>query len=117
MVRIGYTEGWGTTAPGTAAVLDDLHPRLGYVGGSVDPEAIKVLFQRDPWIASLRTVRGTVHAVIVDNLEGVIVHVRDPWGLTGPGSGTGTRATINLSDFLEHWHWGVNNAVFPNRRK
>jgi hypothetical protein len=115
--KIGYLEGWGTTAEGTARVLDQLHPRLGYVGGAVDPQAAAILFQRDPWIASLKTDRGTVHAVIVDKLDGDIVHVRDPWGLSGPGSGTGTQATIKLSDFMDHWHWAINNAVFPNRLK
>ncbi len=81
------------------------------------PEAAKILFLRDPWIASLKTDRGTVHAVIVDKLEGDVVHLRDPWGLSGPGSGTGTQATIELSDFIEHWHWAMNNVVFPNRLK
>ncbi len=33
------------------------------------------------------------------------------------GSGTGTQATIKLSDFTEHWHWALNNVVFPNRLK
>jgi len=22
-----------------------------------------------------------------------------------------------LGDFMEHWHWTLNNAVFPNRHK
>jgi hypothetical protein len=100
-----------------ASQLDELHPQLGYAGGAVDPRAVTVLFQRDTWIASLRTDRGPVHAVIVDGLEGDTVRVRDPWGQSGPGSGTGTQATIRLDDFLEHWHWAINNAVFPNRRK
>jgi predicted double-glycine peptidase len=117
IAKIGYLEGWGTSSGGTARALDELHPRLGYDGGAVDPGAVQILFKRDPWIAALRTDRGTVHAVIVDRLEGDIVHVRDPWGLSGPGSGTGTQATIQLSDFLEHWHWAINNAVFPNRVK
>jgi ABC-type bacteriocin/lantibiotic exporter with double-glycine peptidase domain len=115
--RIGYVEGWITAAADTARVLDELHPRLGYVGGAVPAEATTILFQRDPWIASLKTDRGTVHAVIVDRLDGDIVHVRDPWGVSGPGSGTGTLATIKLSDFMEHWHWAINNAVLPNRLK
>jgi predicted double-glycine peptidase len=115
--KIGYLEGWGTMAEDAARVLDEFHPRLGYAGGAVPPEAASILFKRDPWIASLKTDRGTIHAVIVDRLEGDVVQVRDPWGLSGPGSGTGTRATIRLSDFLEHWHWAINNAVFPNRRK
>lgn len=117
LARIGYLEEWDTTSAETARALDELHPRLGYAGGAVDPGAVDVLFQRDPWIASLRTDRGTVHAVIVDRREGDTVYVRDPWGLSGPGSGVGTQATIRLSDFLEHWHWALNNAAFPNRLK
>jgi hypothetical protein len=116
-VKIGLIEGYGTTSVATAAILDELHPKLGYGGGSVDAEAIGILFNRDPWIASLKTDRGTIHTVIVDKLEGDIVHVRDPWGLAGPSGATGTRATIKLSDFLDHWHWAINNAVFPNRLK
>lgn len=115
--KIGYLEGWGTTSGETAQVLDELHPRLGYAGGAVDPETIAILFKRVPWIASLRTERGTIHAVIVDGVEGDFVHVRDPWGVSGPDSGSGSQATIKLSNFLEHWHWALNNAVFPNRLK
>ena len=113
----GYIEDYGTTAECTAPVLDGLHPRLGYKGGTVSREDAAILFRRDPWIASLKTYHGTVHAVIVDALEGTIVHVRDPWGLAGPGSGSGSKATMLLNDFLEHWHWSLYKAVFPNRRK
>ena len=77
--RIGYLEGWGTTADATGRALDSLHPRLGYSGGPVDPASSAILFRRDPWIASLRTDQGTVHAVIVDSLRDDVVHVRDPW--------------------------------------
>ena len=117
LAKIGYIEGYGTTSANTATVLDELHPAFGYAGGSVAPEAVTILFRRAPWIACLKTDHGTVHAVIVDKLEGDVVHVRDPWGLTGPGSALGTRATIKLSDFMEHWHWALNNVVIPNRRK
>lgn len=115
--KIGYLEGWGTTAAGIAQELNELHPQFGYAGGPVDPEVAAKFFQSAPWIASLRTNHGTVHAVIVDRLESGMVHVRDPWGLSGPGSGRGTQATIELNDFLEHWHWALNNVVLPNRVK
>ena len=42
-----------------------------------------------------------------------IVHVRDPWGLNGPGSGTGTRATLSLADFKLHWHGAIHQVVIP----
>lgn len=115
--QIGHLDGWGTTTPDTATVLDELHPKLGYAGGAVDEKLLPILVRRGPWIASLRTGRGVVHAVIVDGLDGDVVRVRDPWGISGPGSECGTRATIHLSDFLEHWHWAMNNAVYPTRRK
>lgn len=114
---IGYHEGYGTTAERTATVLSELHPKLDYDGGSVSEEGLAILFARDPWIASVRTDRRSVHAVLVDRLAGDILHVRDPWGLVGPGSGTGTVATIKLADFLYHWHWALNKAVIPIRRK
>ncbi len=117
LARIGYLEGWGTAAEDVAPVLSDLHPGLGHDGGSIPPEAVSVLFDRGPLIANVRTDRGTVHAVIVDGLDGDTVRVRDPWGLKGPGSGTGTKATLSLQDFLEHWQWALNKAVIPNRRK
>jgi predicted double-glycine peptidase len=115
--KIGYLEGWGTTSGETARALDELHPRLGFAGGAVDPETVAILFKRTPWIASLKTDRGTIHAVIVDRLEDDVVHVRDPWGISGLGSGPGSQATIKLSDFLDHWQGALNNAVFPNRLK
>jgi hypothetical protein len=117
LAKIGYIDNWGTNAKGTAKVLDELHPHLGFDGGAVNPNCIVILFRRDPWIASLLTDFGRVHAVIVDRLEADVVHVRDPWGVSGPGSGAGTRATIPLSDFMEHWDYALNNAVFPNRAK
>jgi predicted double-glycine peptidase len=117
LAKIGYVERWGTSCQDVARVLDELHPTLGYAAGSVDPESVDILVRREPWIAAVRTDRGAIHAVIVDRLEGETVHVRDPWGETGPGSGTGTRATLAWADFLEHWHWALNSAVFPVRRK
>ena len=117
LAAIGYIEDYGTTAEHTAPVLSGLHPGLGYGGGTVSREDVAILFRRDPWIASLKTFHGTIHAVVVDRLEGDIVHVRDPWGLSGPGSGSGSNATMRLTDFMEHWHWSVYKAVFPNRRK
>jgi hypothetical protein len=81
LAKIGYIEEWGTTSAGTAKALDDLHPRLGFAGGAVGPDAVPVLFKKVPWVASL------------------------------------TQAIIKLSDFMEHWHWAINNAVFPNRLK
>jgi predicted double-glycine peptidase len=117
LAKIGYYEGIGTLAKPTAAILSKLHPKLIYEGGEIPQEALAVLFKRDPWIVILRTERGQMHAVVVDGLDGDTVHVRDPWGLEGPGSGTGTKATMQLNDFLEHWHWGYYTAVFPNSQK
>lgn len=115
--RIGVVVGFGSTAGNAARVLDELHPRLGYAGGAINPEIIGVLCGRDPWIAFVKTNRRTIHSVIVDGLNGDTVHLRDPWGLGGPGSESGTRATMRLIDFIEHWHWAVNNLVYPCRLK
>ena len=117
LAEIGYIDGWGSSASSTAKALGQVHPRLGYRGGAVGPENLVILLKRDPWIASLMTDHGTVHAVIVDGLEDELVHVRDPWGLSGPGSESGTRATIRISDFLEYWDAALYNAVFPYRLK
>lgn len=115
--EIGYLEGYGSLAAPTGKALDNLHPRLRYLAGPIEPEMLTILVKRDPWIASLATEHGTIHAVIVDKLEGDILHVRDPWGPSGPGSETGTRATIRIGDFLQHWDLALNYAVFPHRIK
>ena len=115
--RIGYLDGFGTIAPRTAEALSELHPALDYKGGSIDPAALAVLFRLCPWIATLRTSRGTYHSVIVDKLEGEVVWLRDPWGATGPNAPTGSRAKMRLRDFIEHWNWGFNDGVIPRRRK
>ena len=115
--EIGYLEDFGTTAADTARVLSALHPRLDYAGGAVEPDDLARLFLRCPWIATLRTYHGSHHAVIVDKLEGNIVHVRDPWGLAGIGSATGTRASMTLDAFREHWRRAIHNAVVPVGRK
>lgn len=117
LARIGYIEGVGTFAARTAELLTALHPTLNYAGGEIDFEALPILLARDPWIASVRTLHGSMHAVIVDRLEGDMVHVRDPWGLDGPSSEAGTVATLKISDFLEHWKWTYYNGVIPQNRK
>lgn len=90
--QIGILEGVGSTAEAAAVALSDKHPRLNYVGGPLDDEKLELFLHRDPWIAFVKTDYGAVHSVIVDRCDGNLVHVRDPWGLGGPGSGTGTRA-------------------------
>ena len=117
VAQIGYYEGIGTTTERTATVLSELHPGLHYSGGEINELALAIICSRDPWIANLRTIRGTVHSVIVDRMESGIIHVRDPWGHDGPGSGTGTDAAIKLADFLEHWHWIYYTGLIPVGRK
>lgn len=112
--RIAVMEGSGSTPGPTGIALSELHPTLRYLGGSVDPDAdLPVLFRRDPWIAYVRTDMGRIHAVIVDGLDGELVQVRDPWGLAGPGSGMGTRASLSLNDFRAHWHGSFHTVVTP----
>jgi hypothetical protein len=55
--------------------------------------------------------------VIVDKLEGDVLHLRDPWGESGPGSPKGAKATMKLVDFLEHWRRAIHNVIIPLRRK
>lgn len=54
--------------------------------------------------------RIPIGGVIVDGLTDNIVSVRDPWGLTGPGSGNGTEARILFDDFLDHWRLGLHQV-------
>jgi hypothetical protein len=117
LAKIGYYEGIGTLAQPTAAVLTQLHPKLNYVGGEINYDALPILFARDPWIANVRTLHGSVHSIIVDRLDGDVVHVRDPWGLEGLASEMGTVAALKVSDFLEHWNRAYYNAVVPLARK
>lgn len=111
--RIGMREEFGSELEPAAATLSALHPRLVYAAGSVEPEVIHQLVQGDPWIARVRTLSGRNHIVIVDDLGGNLLWVRDPWGLTGPGSGSGTVAILRIGDFLEHWQFGIHEAIIP----
>lgn len=115
--RIGVVEGFGSKFESAAEVLSELHPGLTYAGGSVNPEDVNILFQRDPWVARVRTLSGRSHAILVDGLAGGVVEVRDPWGLDGPGAGTGSEAVLSLGHFLEHWHFGVHGAIIPTGLK
>jgi hypothetical protein len=110
---IGVREGFGSELESAAAVLSERHPRLTYAAGSIDPDSVAELVRRDPWIARVKTLSGRYHTVIVDVLREGILTVRDPWGLSGPGSENGTEATIRLDDFLEHWRYGIHQAIVP----
>ena len=110
---IGVREGFGSELESAAAELSKRHPSLMYAAGSIDPDALADLVRRDPWIARVRTLSGRYHTVIVDGRHDGILAVRDPWGLTGPGSGAGTEATIRLDDFLEHWRFGIHQVIIP----
>jgi hypothetical protein len=110
---IGVREGFGSELEPAAAVLSELHPRLLYLAGSIDPDGVYELIRRDPWIARVRTLSGRYHTVIVDGLYGEVLSIRDPWGLTGPGAGRGSEATIRLDVFLEHWRFGIHEAIVP----
>lgn len=111
--KIGVRDGFGSELESAAAVLSELHPRLMYLAGSVDPDAVHELIRWDPWIARVRTLSGRYHTVIVDGLCEEVLSIRDPWGLTGPGAGDGTEATIRLEVFLEHWRFGIHEAIIP----
>jgi len=115
--RIGLLEPFGSGLETAAEVLSELHPRLTYAAGSVDPDQVHVLIKSDPCVARVKTFSGRYHAVIVDGLIGNVVTVRDPWGLSGPGSGSGTEAEIELRDFLEHWRYGIHGTIIPNQLK
>jgi hypothetical protein len=115
--RIGVEEGFGSELESAAAVLSKRHPGLINAAGSIDPDAVAELVRRDPWIARVRTLSGRYHTVIVDGLHDGVLAVRDPWGLSGPGSGSGTEATIRLDDFLEHWRFGIHQVIIPIEHK
>jgi predicted double-glycine peptidase len=112
--EIGVVDGFGSTAETAAVALTGRHPRLRYLGGGLLEEQLNLFFRRDPWIAYVTTVWGTFHSVIVDGCDGQTVAVRDPWGLKGPGSGQGTRATLHLDDFIESWNRAACNGVVPH---
>ena len=63
---IGVRAGFGSELEPAAAVLSELHPRLIYLAGSMDPDAVHELFRRDPWIARVKTLAGRYHTIIVD---------------------------------------------------
>lgn len=111
--RIGMREGFGSELEQAAATLSALHPRLLYAAGSVAPDSFRQLVHGDPWITRVKTLTGRYHTVIVDGLDVDLLSVRDPWVLTGPGSECGTEAMIRLDHFLEHWRYGIHEAIIP----
>jgi len=113
--RIEYHEGSGTDAKDIAALLTRLHPNDRFMGGTIEPEFLESVTGVAPWIASVKTLSGSRHAVIVDKVANGIVHIRDPWGLFGPGSSTGSRATMELGNFHDHWRAGFHLSVFRQR--
>ncbi|MBY0228342.1 MAG: hypothetical protein K2W96_03585 [Gemmataceae bacterium] len=115
--RAGLIDGIGMFADRVAEALTTEHPRWHFDGGAISPAALDWLMHRGAWIANLRTARGTVHAVIVDKEEGGIVHVRDPWGVKGPGSGCGTKATMRRADIQVAWDMALDKVVFAAREK
>jgi len=114
---VGVLADEGSTADSAARTLSELHPRLSFVGGALSFDQLPIFFRRDPWIAFLRTDHGRVHSIIVDGCDEAFVRLRDPWGLTGPGSGDGVRATMELDLFQSRWRATFCNGVVPNRIK
>ncbi len=99
-----------------AGALDLFHPNRKYLGGCVNPQAnqtldglVLSLTSTGPWIANLHL--PGMHSVIVIRIERDIIHLLDPWGMTGPGSGCGTSATIFMDEFLRRWQPNLH-AVF-----
>jgi hypothetical protein len=57
-----------------------------------------------PWIATLRPPGGARHTIIVDQIVGDIVHIRDPWDIgIGFGGKHGVQSTMKLDDFEYFW--------------
>ena len=117
LAEIGYYEGVGCEAFDIESVINRWHTRLDYKSGNlIDPDTTLYL-SRDPWIAILLTDRGSRHSVIVDGGDRSEIHVRDPWGLNGPGSRSGTMATMSRSEFDRRWKEAGHAGVVPHQLK
>lgn len=99
----------GTDAGDLAHALTTLHPDTRYAGGTVFPEQISTLLLMAPFLALLRTPRR--HWVLVDRIQGDVVHVRDPAGSDESNSTYGLEAEMDLRSFLQRWKSTLNGTV------
>ena len=109
-----FSPEWGTEVGNLALALTRLHQEALYRGGGVVPEAFEALNRTGKWIARVKPKTGP-HFIIVDGVENELVQIRDPWGPSAPGIGQGWEATLALSDFLDYWRNGINQAVFRTK--
>jgi len=115
LAQTEYYEGSGTDATDVARTLTALHPDFEYAGGGSFLKYFATFMTIAPWIASLQTDSGSIHAVIVDRSVGDVVHIRDPWGASGPGSEFGCRATMALKDFKRYWRRAYYVVIYRKR--
>jgi hypothetical protein len=97
-----------TMSEDIANALNELHPTRKWMAGGIDPADLQAMSKRGPFLAN---VGG--HSVIVTKIEGAVVHLMDPWG-AGPGTGSGSVATMTLDNFMSIWK---GEGVFPIGRK
>jgi ABC-type bacteriocin/lantibiotic exporter with double-glycine peptidase domain len=102
---------YGIDASSLANALNKLSPESQFRGGSVPPEAFEALNKRGAWIARVKPSSGA-HFVIVDGVDNNNVLIRDPWEDVAPGVGNGLEAKIPVSEFMDYWNRGINQAVF-----
>jgi ABC-type bacteriocin/lantibiotic exporter with double-glycine peptidase domain len=108
----------GTTADDLSDALNNVQDTFKFNGGVVGAENFSVLADRGPFIANIKpTSSGQGHFVIVDEVDGNIVKLRDPdpSGLNVPQN-RGLEATITLDEFTRAFERSDGTAVFIERK-
>ncbi|MEP7287918.1 MAG: RHS repeat-associated core domain-containing protein [Chloroflexota bacterium] len=114
----GFWEKYGIEGERAADALNELYPdkeALFYGGGVRYDTPLENLNRTGTWMAQLGLSTGP-HWVLVDGFnEAGLLMIRDPWGVTGPGSGFGSEATIKPEDFQHLWDLAANQVVYRKR--
>ncbi len=107
-----FTPDDGTREPSLAAALRTLDNAGAYHAGCVDPADFEQLVMRAPFLVLLKPASGE-HWVIVDGMDGQLVLIRDPAGMSGDEDDTrGLEGTMKREVFDELWRLAIHRVVF-----
>jgi len=97
-------------APDLARAMNRLYTGATYQALSLDPGDLDAVLARGPFIALLRVTRGK-HWVLIDEIVGGLVHLRDPAGVP-ENVKVGADAVMDIKKFSERWILAINYVVY-----